>query len=74
MTVQVWKKPFTQSIIKQLRASGYTVEKHPTGSYEIIDEQTGKTWMLDGKALFRVMPKNTNSYLVAYHPDLLTAA
>ena len=40
MAVKVWKKPFTQGIIKQLRASGYTVVKYPYGSYEIMDGDT----------------------------------
>jgi hypothetical protein len=71
MAVKVWKKPFTQGIIKQLRASGYTVVKHSHGSYEIMDED--KIWMLDGRTLFRATP-HRNRYLVSYHDDLLTEA
>tara|TARA_R110002020_G_scaffold344131_1_gene558434 strand:- start:92 stop:307 length:216 start_codon:yes stop_codon:yes gene_type:complete len=71
MAVKVWKKPFTQGIIKQLRASGYTVVKHSHGSYQIFDGD--KIWMLDGRTLFRATPYR-NRYLVSYHDDLLTAA
>ena len=46
MAEKIWdklnisKESYKKGIIKQLRASGYTVVKYPYGSYEIMDGDT----------------------------------
>lgn len=64
MTTKLFSKPQTQQVIKNLRRSGYIVEKTPSGIYEC---------KLFNELLFAAMP-GTRGYLVRYDPQLLTAA
>lgn len=64
MTTRVWKKPYTQLVIKQIRRCGHIVRKEPAGYVATTRE---------GKEIFRAM-NGHNGYLVRYDDEYIKHA
>ena len=63
MKTRIWKKKYTQEVIRELRKAGYQVDRLDAG-YQCEFE---------GNVIFAAM-KGSSGYLVRHHPKLFSEA